>query len=121
MIRKTARLATRYNSRFAVLYVQTRRESPDRIPLAHQRYLLNHFKLATELGGEVIQVQGERVTDCIVEVCRERQISTVCLGKPSFRGWWPGGGRYRRLVDELGRLNVDIVILADRQGYEDQD
>lgn len=121
VIRKTARLATRYNSRFAVLYVQTRRESPDRIPLAHQRYLLNHFKLATELGGEVIQVQGERVTDCIVEVCRERQISTVCLGKPSFRGWWPGGGRYRRLVDELGRLNVDIVILADRQGYEDQD
>lgn len=121
VIRKTARLATRYNSRFAVLYVQTRRESPDRIPLAHQRYLLNHFKLATELGGEVIQVQGERVTDCIVEVCRERQISTVCLGKPSFRSWWPGGGRYRRLVDELGRLNVDIVILADRQGYEDQD
>ena len=51
IIRKAARLATRYNTSFVALYVQTPRESTDRIGLANQRYLLNHFKLVTELGG----------------------------------------------------------------------
>lgn len=50
IIRKAARLATRYNTTFIALYVQTPKESMDRIDLARQRYLLNHFKLVTELG-----------------------------------------------------------------------
>ena len=116
IIRKTARLATRYNSKFAVLYVQTPRESPDRISLANQRYLLNHFKLASELRGEVIQVQSDNIVDSILQVCKEQQISTVCLGKPSFR--WrsllPSVLRYRKLVNNLGALNIDLIILADR-------
>ena len=40
LIRKVARLATHYNSKFVVLHVQTRHESADRIPLAKQRYLI---------------------------------------------------------------------------------
>lgn len=55
MIRKTARLASYYNTGFIVLYVQTPREASDRISLANQRHLLNHFKLSVELGGEVVQ------------------------------------------------------------------
>ena len=59
IIRKAARLATRYNTTFVALYVQTPKESMDRIDLASQRYLLNHFKLVAELGGEVVQVQSK--------------------------------------------------------------
>ena len=62
VIRKAARLATRYNTKFFVLYVQTPRESIDRIPLANQRYLSNHSKLAAELGGEIIQVQSRALS-----------------------------------------------------------
>src|ERR1700759_1849455 len=54
IIRKTARLASYYNSKWHVLYVQTPKESADRIPLADQRHLINNFKNATELGAEVI-------------------------------------------------------------------
>ena len=43
VIRKTARLATRYNARFAVLYVQTPRESADRIPLHEKRSFSGKF------------------------------------------------------------------------------
>lgn len=116
VIRKVARLATRYNSKFAVLYVQTPRESPDRIPLANQRYLLNHFKLAAELRGEVIQVQSSDVIESIIRVCKEQQISTVCLGKPEFGFWsvFPAAFRYRKLVNNLALLNVDLIILAER-------
>lgn len=114
VIRKAARLATRYNSKFYVLYVQTPRESIDRIPLANQRYLSNHFKLATELGGEVIQVQSESVSESIVKVCREKQISTVCVGKPSFtlRSVLMSMFQYRTLLNSLSQLNIDLIIIA---------
>ena len=116
IIRKTARLATHYNCKFAVLYVQSPRESADRIPLANQRYLLNHFKLASELRGEVIQIQSENVIDSIIQVCKERQISTVCMGKPDFSFWniFRKALRYRKLVNHLALLNIDLIILAAR-------
>ena len=120
IIRKTARLATRYNAGFAVLYVQTSREAPDRIPLANQRYLINHFKLATDLRGEVIQVQSDHVVDSIIDVCRKYQISTVCMGKPSFK--WTSLLKsvihYRKLLNGLARLNIDLIILAQNRRYE---
>ena len=50
IIQKTARLANYYNSKWFVLYVQTPRESTERIPLDRQRHLINNFKLATEMG-----------------------------------------------------------------------
>ncbi|OYX09484.1 MAG: histidine kinase, partial [Algoriphagus sp. 32-45-6] len=58
VIRKTARLANYYHSKWYVLYVQTPKESVDKIPLDKQRYLINNFKLATELGAEIIKVES---------------------------------------------------------------
>lgn len=114
IIRKTARLATRYNTKFFALYVQTPRESTERIPLATQRHLLNHFKLATELGGEVIQIQSADVFESILKVCKEKQISTVCMGSPSFKMpqiflTIPG---YKKFINTLSRSNIDLIILA---------
>lgn len=114
IIRKAARLATRYNTSFVALYVQTPRESMDRIDLASQRHLLNHFKLVAELGGEVVQVQSKDVLGSVVNVCRERQITSVCMGSPSFR--MPGAicrvMAYRKYVNDLAQANVDLIILA---------
>ena len=114
VIRKAARLATRYNTKFFVLYVQTPRESIDRIPLANQRYLSNHFKLAAELGGEIIQVQSKSIPDSIIEVCREKQISTVCIGKPAFTlvSVFRACFQYRKLLNSLSQMNIDLIILA---------
>ncbi|MEI9955777.1 MAG: sensor protein KdpD [Ferruginibacter sp.] len=58
VIRKTARLANYYHSKWYLLYVQTPAEHPDKIALDKQRHLINHFKLATELGAEIIKVQN---------------------------------------------------------------
>src|SRR6202008_3214439 len=82
IIRKTARLASYYNSKWYVLYVQTSREAPDKIPLDKQRHLINNFKNATELGAEVIQKKGENTANAILETVREKGITTICIGKP---------------------------------------
>ena len=61
VIRKTARLATYYQSKWFVLYVQTPKEHADKIGLAAQRHLINNFKLATELGAEVIRIKHSNI------------------------------------------------------------
>ena len=110
IIRKVARLATRYNTSFIALYVQTPRESMDRIDLASQRYLLNHFKLVAELGGEVVQVQSKDILKSIVDVCREKQITTICMGSPNLR--IPKVFGYKKFLADLAQANVDLIILA---------
>ena len=74
------RLITTVNG--IVLYVQTPKESLDKIPLAAQRHLINNFKNATELGAEVLQVKDDNVAKAIMEMVEEKQITTVCIGKP---------------------------------------
>ena len=114
IIRKTARLATRYNASFVALYVQTPQESPDRISLASQRHLINHFKLVTELGGEVVQVQSPHVTESIIKVCKEKQITTICMGQPAFK--LPQAyikiHYYKKFIHFLAQANIDLLILA---------
>ncbi len=114
IIRKAARLATRYNTSFIALYVQTPRESVDRIGLASQRHLLNHFKLVAELGGEVVQVQSKDILGSIFLTSRERQITTVCMGSPSLR--FPRSVcqvlKYKRFLNNLAQANIDLIILA---------
>src|SRR5476651_1043373 len=61
IIRKTARLASYYRSKWYVMYVQTSRESSDNIRLSAQRFLINNLKLATELGAQVIKVKSDNI------------------------------------------------------------
>ena len=114
VIRKTARMATHLNAGFIVLYIQSDKESDDRIPLANQRYLLNHFKLVAELGGEVVQVQSKDILGSIVKVCQDKQISSVCMGTPNLR--FPHAIcsilGYRKFLNNLSQANVDLIILA---------
>ena len=114
IIRKAYKLATRYNTNFIALYVQTEKESPDNIKLSSQRHLLNHFRLVTELGGTVIQQPGESITEAIIELCREHKITTVCMGQPAFK--MPMAffkiGEYRKFLRELGKMKIDLIIIA---------
>ncbi len=114
VIRKTARLANYYNSRWFVLYVETPAESADRIPLAAQRHLINNFKLATELGAEVLQVKSERVADAIVEAAEQQQITTLCIGKPHLSVWHIllAGSVFNQLLKKMAAADVDVIILS---------
>lgn len=114
VIRKTARLATYYNSDWYVLYVETPKESSDKIALDKQRRLINNFKLATELGAEVIKVENKKITDAILAIVEQKQITTVCIGKPhySLLNAILSTSLFRRLLNTLSLSNVDLVILS---------
>lgn len=114
VIRKTARLANYYNSQWFLLYVQIPREAPDRIALNKQRHLINNFRLATELGAEIIKIQSKNVAMTIMEQCEERKITTVCIGKPHIDIWRIilATDTFNSLLKRLSKQNVDLVILS---------
>ncbi|RXM41860.1 sensor protein KdpD [Flavobacterium sp. YO64] len=114
IIRKSARLASYYNGFWYVLYVETPKESSNRIALDKQRHLINNFKLAVQLGAEVIKLENSNITDGILKTVEEKQITTVCIGKPHFNLFKVilSTTIFRRLLNKLSLSNVDLVILS---------
>lgn len=114
VIRKTARLASYYNGKWFVLYVQTPQESSAKIALHKQRFLINNFKLATELGGTVLQVQARNVPIMISEQAVKYKVTTVCIGKPRLNLFRIilATGVFNRLLKQLTKENIDLIILS---------
>ena len=114
IIRKTARLASYYNSKWFVLYVQTPRESLDKIPLAAQRHLINNFKSATEMGAEVLQVKDSNIAKVIMEIVEDKKITTVCIGKPHLNLFQVilRTNVFNQLLKTLSKNDVDLIILS---------
>ncbi|KOY84573.1 histidine kinase [bacterium 336/3] len=114
ILRKTARLASYYNAKWYALYVQTAKESPDKINLADQRHLIHSFNLVLELGGELIKVKNDDIADAILEVVEQQKITTICMGKPTF-SWWKilvGRNLFIQLSNKLSPFQVDLIILS---------
>ena len=114
VIRKTARLANYYNSKWYTLYVQTPKEKADKIPLDKQRHLINNFKLATELGAEIIKVENISISRAIIEQAVERNITTICIGKPHLNllKIILATNVFNELIKKLSSNDIDIVILS---------
>jgi two-component system, OmpR family, sensor histidine kinase KdpD len=114
VIRKTARLASYYNSEWYVLYVQAPKESSDRINLTLQRQLINNFKLATELGAKVVQKKNSNIALSIAETCDELKITTVCIGTPHFKLWRVilSTNVFNQLLKKLAQSKIDLLILS---------
>jgi two-component system, OmpR family, sensor histidine kinase KdpD len=114
VIRKTARLASYYRSRWWLLYVQTPKEDGDKIGLAAQRHLINNFKLATELGAEVVRVKQNNIAKGIMEVAETHAITTICIGKPhlSLYNVIMSTAVFAQLLNKLAASDIDVVILS---------
>lgn len=114
VIRKTARLASYYNSKWFVLYVQTPNENQNKIALDKQRHLINNFKLATEMGAEVIRVQNSSISEAIIDVAEQKHITTICMGKPHINLFRVilATNVFNNLLKKLSSSDIDLVILS---------
>jgi two-component system sensor histidine kinase KdpD len=114
VIRKTARLASYFRAPWTVLYVQSSSESMDRIKLDKQRHLINNFKLATELGAELLKVKSDKITGTIMKVADEKEITTICIGKPhlSLIQVILRTTVFNELLKKLAETDTDLVILS---------
>jgi two-component system sensor histidine kinase KdpD len=114
VIRKTARLASYFHAPWIVLYVQSSGESMDKIKLDKQRHLINNFKLATELGAELLKVKSDKITASIIKIADEREITTICIGKPHLNLLQVilRTTVFNQLLKHLAATETDLVILS---------
>ena len=114
IIRKTARLASYYRSKWYVLYVQKDSESADKINLAAQRHLINNMKNATQLGGEVLKVRSDNVAKTVWETAEKYEITTICMGKPHFKFYQVllKTAVFTQLLNKMSKTDIDLVILS---------
>ena len=114
VIRKTARMASYYNSKWFLLYVQTPSESGDNIGLAEQRHLINNFKMAAEMGAEIIRLKNKNIAKGIFEASEQKGITTICIGKPHLTLWnvIMSTAVFNQLLNKLSASEIDILILS---------
>ena len=114
IIRKASRLADRLGAAaWYVLYIQTGRETADRIGLATQRHLLNNLQLAIELGAQILRVKDDDIVGAITRVAAEKEATLLVCGITSDKGLW--GQISRRgvtndLLRAVARSNRDLDI-----------
>jgi two-component system, OmpR family, sensor histidine kinase KdpD len=114
VIHKCARLASKMNTDWYVLYVQTEHEAADKINLAVQRHLINNMKLATQLGAKVIKQKDTDIAKAILKFALDRGINRIVIGR-SNRGSIKSifsVDILKKLVRISSNHNIDINIVA---------
>jgi two-component system sensor histidine kinase KdpD len=117
LLRRGSRAAGRLNTDWFVVYVETDRESPDRIDSEAQRHLMGNIELARELGATVVRVKGTDPVDTILDFARAHGIGLIIMGR-SHQPWYKRlfGSVPARLVRKGSEFDVQIVAMPDEGG-----
>jgi two-component system sensor histidine kinase KdpD len=111
LLRKTARLADRLNAAWYAVYIQTPKESLDRVDAETQRQVSNTLALAQQLGGTPLSFKGADLVSTISAFVKEYGITHIVLGR-SQRPWYRRIFR-RSVLERLFRAirEVDVLVV----------
>ncbi|MES2598128.1 MAG: sensor histidine kinase KdpD [Verrucomicrobiota bacterium] len=104
LIRWTRRAATRLNCPWLVVWVEGSRV----LKSTEQTRLTRSLALARKLGGEVVSVTGESISEALLQVARERNVTQIVVGKPDKPSLWR-----KSLADSLilGSGDIDVCVV----------
>jgi two-component system sensor histidine kinase KdpD len=111
LLRKAARMADRLAAPWYAVYVQTPRESPDKIDPTTQRELGDNMELARQLGGTSLAFKGPDLVSTIAAFVQEYGITHIVLGRsrlPWYRRWFG-----QSILDRLLQIvpGVDVIVV----------
>jgi two-component system sensor histidine kinase KdpD len=111
LVRKGSRLAGRLSTDWFVVFVETPRESPERIDAEAQRHLMTNTDLARELGAEIVRLRATDPVEAILEFARSHTVGHIVVGRSHQATWRQFLGRSlpMRLVRDAGGLDVHVV------------
>ena len=104
LIRWTRRAATRLNCPWLVVWV----EGSQPLSQTEQDRLARSLGLARKLGGEVVSATGDNVSEALLRIARERNVSQLVVGKPEKASRWR-----KTLADQLivGSGDIDVCVV----------
>jgi two-component system, OmpR family, sensor histidine kinase KdpD len=107
LMRKGARLADRLSAPWYAVYVQTPRESVEKVDAATQRRLADTLTLSRHLGGVPFEFKGPDLPSAVAAFVREYGVTHVVIGRPRHR--WLGPSLLDRLLKAVP--GVDVVVV----------
>ena len=81
VLRAGARIAGRLGARWFAVYVETPRETPERISSKSREALARNIALAESLGATVVRVHADRAADGLIEFARREGVTHVVFGQ----------------------------------------
>jgi two-component system sensor histidine kinase KdpD len=118
LVRRGSRMAGRFNTEWFVVFVESRRESPQNIDAEIQRHLLANIEKAKELGAEPVRLKSEDPVGAILDFARSHNVGHIIVGR-SQEPWWKQLLRQSiplRLVREGGPFDIHIASLEEEAG-----
>jgi two-component system, OmpR family, sensor histidine kinase KdpD len=116
LIRKSARFSNIYGSDWYVVYVKTSKESVEKINAVDQRHLIQNFKLAKELGAEVVQLTNEDIAKAILDFAKQIEAGLIVIGKPNFSILnILRKNLFQKLIDYASGYNLDILMVTNNE------
>ena len=117
LIRRSSRFASSFNAKWFVVYVQTPKESLANINPKDQRLLINNFKLATELGAEVVELNDKDKAKAITDFALSKEAGLIVIGEPSvsYIQKIRYGNLLKDLTKHIEKSGIDILIVSNHE------
>ena len=111
VIRTGARIAGRLGSKWYAVYVETPRETPQRIRPQDAEALTENIRLAESLGATVVRVRAERPAEGLIAFAQREGVTHVIFGQ-SARSRWEilmRGSTLDRFLEAVPDAAVQVV------------
>lgn len=113
VIRTGARIAGRLGSKWYAVYVETPRETPDRIRSTDAEALQQNIRLAESLGATVVRVHADKPADGLIAFAQREGVTHVIFGQTARSRWeliWRGS-TLDRFLSAVPDAAVQVVPL----------
>jgi two-component system sensor histidine kinase KdpD len=109
LVRAGKRMADRLGAEWIAVYVET--PAMLRLPRDARDRIVQHLRLAEQLGGEALTLSGSRVTDEILACARGRNVTKIVVGKPARARWRRllRGSIVDAIVEGSGEIDVYVI------------
>jgi len=109
LVRYARRAADRLRCSWAAVHVET----PGREALteAERDRLADALRLSETLGGEVVILSADRISDAVLSYAQESNVTQIVLGRPRGSRWFGAlrGSTVNELIREAGAIGIHVV------------
>lgn len=122
LIRATSRMAAGLRAAWVAAYVET--PSLGAMSDADGERLESHLRLVESLGGSVTRLEGNRVSEALLDYARKHNVTRIVLGKPTHSRIRDRlrGSLLNELVRGSGDIDVHVIsgLVADEPPPQEQ-
>lgn len=108
LIRWTRRHSYALNCPWSAVYVRSSRVLSDE----EESLLRKNLETVRDLGGEVVEIQDDNITEGILRAARQHEITQLVLGKPRHRPWWMFWKQHITHNLVYGQSHIDVHVVS---------